>query len=72
MFCTAVPMTFALGARAHAKHIERRKEAEACGEPAPKFINVFVIQRATAVAVIGLVTGAVIYHTALAPQIGTT
>lgn len=28
LFCTAVPMTFALGARAHPKHIERRKAAE--------------------------------------------
>jgi hypothetical protein len=69
-FCTAVPMTVALGARAHVKHIERRKEAEARGEPAPKFVNVTVIQRATAVATIGLVAGAVIYHTAVAPQLG--
>lgn len=70
LFCTAVPMTFALGARAHAKHIERRKVAEARGEPPPKFVNVTVIQRATAVAAVGLVAGAVIYHTAVAPQLG--
>jgi len=70
LFCTAVPMTFALGARAHAKHIERRKAAEARGEPPPKFVNVTVIQRATAVAAVGLVAGAVIYHTTVAPQLG--
>lgn len=36
LFCTAVPMTFALGTRAHAKHIKRCKAAEARGEPPPK------------------------------------
>ena len=70
LFCTAVPMTFALGARAHAKHIEKRKAGEARGEPPPKFISVRVIQRATAVATITLVVGAVIYHGVISPQVG--
>lgn len=72
MFCTAVPMTIALGARAHAKHIERRKAAQARGEPPPKFISVHTIQRATAVATVTLVVGAVIYHGVIAPQMGIT
>ena len=57
LFCTAVRMSVALGARAHAKHIERRKEAEARGDVSPRFINVIVIQRVTAVGAVGLVAG---------------
>jgi hypothetical protein len=70
MFCTAVPMTIALGARAHAKHIERRKAAEARGEPSPPSIAVDTIQRATAVATVTLVVGVVIYHGVISPQTG--
>lgn len=70
MFCTAVPMTMALGARAHAKHVERRKAAEARGELPPKFLSVQVIQRATAIATVTLVVGAVIYHGVVSPQTG--
>lgn len=70
LFCTAVPMTFALGARAHAKHIEKRKTAEARGEPPPKFVTVRTIQHATAVASVTLVVGAVIYHGVISPQVG--
>ncbi len=68
MFCTAVPMTLALGARAHAKHIERRKAAEARGEPPPKFVSVRAIQATTAIAAFGLVVGAVVYHASISTQ----
>ncbi|MAS35495.1 MAG: hypothetical protein CL610_15900 [Anaerolineaceae bacterium] len=68
LFCTAVPMTIALGARTHAKHIERRKAAEARGEPPPKMVSVRAIQTATAVVALGLGVGAVVYHTSLSTQ----
>jgi hypothetical protein len=71
MFCAAFPMTLALGARAHAKHIERRKAAEARGEPPPKNGSVRVIQTATAVLAFGLVIGAVVYHASISTQVVT-
>jgi hypothetical protein len=69
-FCAAIPMTVGFGARAHVRHIERRDKAVARGERPPKFVNMRVIQRASAVAAVGLMAGAVIYHTTIAPQIG--
>lgn len=70
LFCTAVPMTIALSARAHAKHIERRKEAEARGEQPTKFVTIHTIQCATAVATVTLVAAAVFYHTVISSQAG--
>lgn len=55
-------------ARAHAKHIERRKAAEARGEPPPKIVSVRAIQTATAVVTFGLVIGAVVYHASIPTQ----
>lgn len=65
MFCTAVPMTVALCARAHVKHLERGKAAEARSQPPPKIVSIRAIQTATAIAALGLVVGAVVYHTSL-------
>lgn len=70
LFCTAVPMTVALSARAHAKHIERCKEAEARGEPLPNFITTQTIQHATVVATVTLVAGAVVYYAMISPHTG--
>ncbi len=69
--CTVIPMTISFGARAHVKHIERRDKALARGEAPPKFVTVTTLQTATAVAVVGLVVVAVLYHTTVAPAIGT-
>lgn len=69
--CMAIPMTVSLGARAHVKHRERCQEAATRGEPTPKFVNVVVLQKASSVAVVGLVAGAVVYHTVVAPALGS-
>lgn len=65
-------MTIALGTRAHAKHVEKCKAAEAYGESVPKFVNVRVIQTATAATVTELVAIAVVYHGTVVPQGGVT
>lgn len=70
VFCTAVPMTVAFGARAHAKHIERRKQAEAVGKPPPAFISALVLEKGIPLVAGTLIMGAIIYHVAIAPHVG--
>lgn len=71
LLCTAIPMTMSLGARAHVKWIEKRDLAQMQGAPVPEFISVPLVVRATSVATIGLVVGAVVYHSLAGPHMTT-
>ncbi len=61
MFCAAIPTAAALGAVAHGKQQEAKREAEREGQPAPQ--PKLPVAKVTAAVVAGLVIASAIYHT---------
>ncbi len=68
IFCAAIPMTVSLGAVAKSKQNEQRKRAETQDQPART--SAVPVEKVTAAVVGGLIVGAVVYHTTIAPRIG--
>ena len=67
MFCAAIPMAASLGTAASARLRDKRKQAEARGEPPPKIV--FPIQKATVAVIAALVVSAGLYHAAYFPPL---
>jgi hypothetical protein len=61
VFCAAIPITMAIGAKAESSQREKTKEAVARGEKPPRKLVPF--GPATAVVVSGLAIASVVYHT---------
>jgi hypothetical protein len=61
VFCAAIPITMAIGAKAETSQREKAKDALARGEKPPK--RLVPVGPVTAVVVSGLVIASVVYHT---------
>jgi hypothetical protein len=61
MFCAAIPTAAALGAVAHGKQQEAKREAERHDQPAPR--PKLPASKVTMAIVVGLVICSAIYHT---------
>jgi hypothetical protein len=67
MFCAVIPMAASLGTAASVRLKDKRKQAEARGQAAPKIV--FPVEKATVAVIAALVVSAWLYHTATFPPL---
>ena len=61
IFCAAIPITAAIGARVQTQQRHQTEEAKATGQPAKQ--RTLSAGQITGIVVAGLAVGSVIYHT---------
>ena len=68
MFCAAIPMSASIGAAVMGQQKEKRRQAEAHGEPLPP--NALPVGKVTLVVTGGLIVCSAVYHLIIMPQTG--
>jgi len=68
MFCAAIPMSASIGAAVIGQQKEKRRQAEADGEPLPP--NSISVGKVTFVVTGGLIFCSAVYHLVIMPQTG--
>ena len=68
IFCAAIPLAASMGTAISAKEKEKRHQAIERGEVPPRLI--LPPGKTTAVVLVGLAAGSVIYHTVIFPRTG--
>lgn len=68
MFCAAIPMSASVGAALMGQQKEKRRQAEAHGEPLPP--NPVSVGKVTLVVTSGLIVCSTVYHLVIMPQTG--
>lgn len=76
LFCAAVPMTVSLSIAAKAELKQKRKKVKALRVREPQFtgllakMGVSVVGMPTAILLVVLMVGAIVYHTTILPRTG--
>jgi hypothetical protein len=68
VFCAAIPMSASLGAAMMGKQTEKRRQAEAHGNPSPP--DAISVGKVTVAVTGGLIVCSAVYHLVIMPRTG--